>query len=257
VRWPGIVHRCYRNSRSATAVTAAMLSVHSVARTWQARVDAYVALSEFARARFVTGGIPASRVVVKPNFLDPDPGVGMHRGEYALFVGRLSAEKGVAVLLQAWARLERRMALKVVGTGPFSPPPDCGQAAVEWLGRASPRRVLELMKEARFLLFPSEVYENCPMTLIQAFATGLPVVASGHGSIGEMVRDRESGRHFQPGDPVDLARTIAALIDRPETLEAMMRQSRQAYEARYTADRNYDRLRQVYDVAFEHARAAA
>ena len=257
VPWPGVLHKCYRNSRAASGVTAVMLSLHSAARTWTSHVDTYVALSEFARGKFIAGGIPAARLVVKPNFLVEDPGAGRHKGGFALYVGRLSPEKGVGLLLRAWSAIGRALPLKVVGSGPLDAQVRDAGPDVEWLGAQPPARVLELMKQASLLVFPSEVYENCPMTLIQAFAAGLPVVATGHGSIAEMVSDGVTGRHFVPGDADGLIRAVTTLAGDRDALAAMGVSARRTFEQLYTAERHYEQVRHLYQGAVQYLRAAA
>jgi len=257
VRWPGVVHGCYRDSRSASGVTAVMLTLHAAARTWTDHVDAYVALSEFARSRFIAGGLPRSRIVVKPNFLLDDPGVGPHDQNYALYVGRLSPEKGIDLLMRAWSVVGQRIPLKVVGSGPLEHVVRGGVTGVEWLGALPRRRVLALMQRASLLVFPSEVYENCPITLIQAFAAGLPIVASGHGSIGEMVGDGVTGWHFVPGDVSDLIRVVNAAAEDAEQRRARGCEARRLFEARYTGDENYRRLSALYAAVTQRPSAVA
>lgn len=256
VRWPGVVHGCYRNSRSASGVTAVMLSLHAAARTWTHHVDTYVALSEFARARFISGGLPSARIVVKPNFIVDDPGAGAHDEDYVLYVGRLSPEKGIELLMRAWSVVGRRIPLKVVGSGPLEQVVG-GVPGVEWLGPLPRHGVFALMQRASVLVFPSEVYENCPITLIQAFATGLPVVASGHGSIGEMVGDGVTGWHFAPGDVSDLIRVVNAATEDAEQRRARGCAARGLFEARYTRDENYRQLSAVYASALQRPGAVA
>ena len=181
VPWPGVVHACYRQSRAASAVTAAMLATHRALGTWQNAVDVYIALTNFARAKFIEGGLPAERLAVVPNFLAADPGAGSHAGRFALFVGRLSPEKGLGTLLTAWRALAGALPLKIVGSGPLEATLDRTVPGTEWLGRQSAENVLALMREAAFLVVPSECYEGMPMAVVEAFASGLPVVASGHG----------------------------------------------------------------------------
>ena len=120
ITWPGVVHKCYRGSRAASGVVTAMLTTHRALRTWRKKVDVYIALTEFARRKFIEGGLPAGKIIVKPNFVYPDPGPGEGEGGFALFVGRLSFEKGVGTLLAAWEHLDRRIPLKIVGDGPLT-----------------------------------------------------------------------------------------------------------------------------------------
>jgi glycosyltransferase involved in cell wall biosynthesis len=255
--WPGVAHKCYRNSRSASGVTAAMLSLHGMAGTWTSHVDTYIALSEFARSRFLAGGIPATRLVVKPNFLNDDPGAGAHTGHYALYVGRLSPEKGIALLTRAWSVVGSRLPLKVVGSGPLEGLVSSTGRGIEWLGPQPRARVMELMRDAALLVFPSEVYENCPMTLIEAFAAGLPVVASGHGSIGEIVRDGVTGLHFRPGDVNQLTDAVMTLADDPVRRAGLGVAARCTFERTYTAEHNYEQLSRIYESALQRRRVAA
>lgn len=249
VPWPGLVHRCYRQSRAATGTVAAMLVVHRLLRTWSRMVDVYVALTEFARRKLIAGGLPADRIVVKPNFVFPDPGPGDGAGGYGLFVGRLSAEKGVATLLAAWERLGGKIPLKVVGDGPEAPRVRAAiqrLPSVEWLGQRPAADVSALMAGAALVVVPSEWYEAFPRVVVEAFASGTPVAASDLGSLAELVEDGRTGLLFRPGDPGDLAARVEWLWAHRDRAAAMRREARAEYEAKYTADRNYERLMAIY-----------
>ena len=246
--WPGILHGCYRSSRAATAALAGMTAVHAAAGTWSRAVDVYVALTRFARARFVEGGLPAAKIVVKPNFVWPDPGWGPGRCGYALFAGRMSEEKGLATLAAAWKLLDGALALKVAGDGPLAGILD-GVPGVEWLGRRTREEVLGLMQEASFLVFPSLCYEGLPMAILEAFACGLPVIASRRGAMAEVIEDGRTGLLFRPSDAGDLAATVAWAATHPTELSRMRREARAEFESRYTAGLNYQALIEVYERA--------
>jgi glycosyltransferase involved in cell wall biosynthesis len=255
---PAMFHKCYRGSRPATAAVAAMLTVHRAAGTWRRKVDLYIAVSEFGRRKFIEGGLAADRIVVKPNFVSPDPGVGASCGDYALFVGRLSAEKGIGILASAWSELSD-IPLIVAGDGPL--------AGTEWprgvtaLGRQPRERILALMREARVLIFPSQWYEGAPMTIVEAFACGLPVIASNLGSMAEMVAHERTGLLFHPGDAADLARKVRWAFEHPQAVDAMRAAARREFEEKYTAESNYKMLIGIYEEAIErkrrHARSGA
>lgn len=161
--WPAVAHGCYRGGRPATAVAAAMVSAHGAVGTWAGKVDAYVAPTEFAREKLVRGGLPPEKVHVKPNFVSPDPGPG-DGGGYALFVGRLSEEKGLGVLLAAWERMGAAAPeLRIVGDGPLAPVVARAAASnprLRRMGRRTPAETRRLMKGAAVLVLPSEVYET-------------------------------------------------------------------------------------------------
>ncbi len=247
--WPGILYGCYRGNRAATAAVAAMLALHRWRNTWTERVDCYIALTEFSQQKFIQGGLPADRIVVKPNFVYPDPGLRTGEGEYTLFVGRLSPEKGVLTLLEAWQRLGDRIPLEIAGDGPGRAAMEAaakGLGQVQFLGRLAHERTIAAMKQARFVVLPGACYENFPVTIAEAFACGVPVIASRLGAKAEIVSDRHTGLHFTPGDAADLAAKVEWAWSHPREMEAMGRAARAEYEAKYTAERNYEMLMEIY-----------
>lgn len=243
---PAIRHRCYRDSLPATTAVAGMLAIHRAAGTWERLVDVYIALSEFARRKFIEGGLPAERIKIKPNFLASDPGMGRGDDGYALFVGRLSEEKGVPLLAQAWRRLSG-IPLVVAGDGPLD--------SLEWpadvmpVGFQSREQIFDLMRGARVLIFPSICYECSPLTLIEALACGLPVIGSNLGSIPEYVTHKKTGLLFRPGDVEDLVQQVRCAFAHPEELRDMRLAARREYEQKYTAERNYKMLMDIYAMA--------
>jgi glycosyltransferase involved in cell wall biosynthesis len=260
ITWPGVVHKCYRGSRAASGIVAAMLTTHRVLGTWTEMVDVYIALTEFARLKFVEGGLPAEKMVVKPNFVYPDPGPGEGRGGYALFVGRLSREKGVGTLLAAWERLDRRIPLKVVGDGPLRE--QVAEAAnrhpcVEYLGYRAAEEVQALLKEASILVFPSEWYEGFSRVAAEAFATATPMVAADIGAAAELIEHDHTGLGFRPGDPEALATQVGWFFSHPEEHARMRREVRAEYEAKYTAEQNYRMLTEIYESTLERKETSA
>lgn len=248
--WPGVYHSCYRESRPASAVTATMLAFHRILRTWRNTVDAYITLTEFARQQFIDGGLPAQKIVVKPNFVDPAPAPGDGKGGFALYVGRLSVEKGLDTLLDAWEILGEAIPLKIVGDGPLVDlVKDAANRSpqVSWLGRRPMAEVYDLMGQASFLVFPSKWYETFGRVAIEAFAKGTPVVASNIGAISELVTSGSTGIHFRPGDAQDLAEKIIYLLAHPQILATMRQHARSEFEQRYTPEHNYKQLMKIYN----------
>ena len=252
VPWPGVLHACYRDRAHSLAV-AAMLSLHRGLETWRRKVGVFVTLTEFARSKFIQGGLPAERVVVKPNFVPDDPEAGKGAGNYALYVGRLSAEKGIATLLAAWTDLAGALELVVVGDGPLRPTPDRHPAGISFRGRVARGEVYRLMGEAKFVVVPSEVYETFGRVIVEAFAAGTPVLAAKIGALAELVADGSTGLVFEPGNPDDLRRKAASLLREPERLNVMRRQARAEYERKYTPERNYQMLLEIYERARRYA----
>jgi glycosyltransferase involved in cell wall biosynthesis len=241
--WRGVARACYRGSRPASAALAGMLALHRGLGTYRNKVARYIALNEFCRGKFIEGGLPAERVVVKPNFVDfaapePEPRAGL------LFVGRLSVEKGVSTLAEAAALLSDAT-LRVAGDGPEASLLD-GLVGVTRLGSLPSEVVRQEMSRAAALVVPSIWYENFPRTIVEAFACGLPVIASRIGALAEIVRDGETGLLFEPGNARDLGDKLAWALAHPEQMAAMGRNARAQYEAEFSAEVNYRRLMEIY-----------
>jgi len=252
IPWPGVLHACYRGSRAGSAVVAGMLTTHRLLRTWENVVDAYIARTNFSRDKLVEGGLPANRIAIVPSFA-PDPGSsGDGRGRFALFAGRLSPEKGIHTLLSAWDRLNgSSLPLKVAGDGPLRNEVmrRGARGRVEYLGAVSRQAVQALLREAAFLVFPSDCYENFPLVIVEAFASGVPVVASGIGAMAEVIEDGRTGIHFSPGDPEDLAANVEWMAGHPTEMARMKCEARAEYLSKYTPERNYELLMGIYDRA--------
>lgn len=252
IPYPGVLHGCYRESRPASAGVAAMMVAHRALKTWTHTVDYFIALTEFARQKFIEGGLPAHKIIVKPNFVAPDPGVGQGDGGFMLYVGRLSVEKGLDTLIEAWRRLEHPVPLKIVGDGPLAGlVTEAAQQldTVEWLGRRPMTEVHQLMGQATAVVFPSKWYETFGRVAVEAFAKGTPVVAANIGAIAELVKSGYTGQLFCPGDPDDLATQVKWVVEHPAAVQTMRHQARAEFEAKYTAAANYRRLIDIYDKA--------
>lgn len=252
IPWPALRYRCYRDSFLATGVVTTMQVVHRILGSWQKQVDRFIAVTEFSRQKFVAGGLPAAKIAVKPNFLVSDPGIGVGNENYALFVGRLSPEKGLEVLLKAWQSLGQQLPLRIVGTGPLTE--QVHMATVQTpgivaLGRCSSSIVLDLMRHARLLIFPSLWYEGFPRVILEAFAVGLPVVASNLGSMSSLIEHKRTGLHFRPGDSQDLITQVKWLLAHPNELKAMREACRTEFKMKYTAEQNYRILMNIYEDA--------
>jgi len=249
--WRGVQHACYRGSRAATAAVALMLHAHRRRGTWQQEVSTYIALNHFSREKFVAGGLPEDRVVVKPNFVYPDPGYCDAPGEYAVFAGRLSPEKGPHMLLDAWEQMPARVPLLIIGDGPLRRELQArairgGLAHVSFAGRLSRWETMGAIRSARFLLLPSQCYENFPMTVAEAMACGTPVIASRLGAMQEIIEEGRAGLLVSPGDSAELAGRVQWLWSHPRTALRMRREARARFERDYTAERNYELLAQIY-----------
>lgn len=248
--WFGIRHGCYRGSKVATAGVALMLALHRAHKTWLQQIDQYIALTEFARSKFVNAGFPPEKITVKPNFASSDPGRKSNTGSFALFVGRLSPEKGIHTLLDAWHKASLNLPLKIIGSGPASEQlQSCAASSTKqivFMGQVAEEQVLRAMREAQFLIFPSELYENFPLTIVEAFACGLPVIASDLGAMREIVKNKWTGLLFRAGDSEDLARKIEWACNHLGEMQQLGKQARAEYLHKYTADKNYQILINIY-----------
>lgn len=239
--YQAVLHRCYRNSYPGSLALARMIDLHRRRGTWHRTVGRFIALTDFSRSRFVAGGFPAGRIAVIGNSpgapFAPAPAPGNGPREGALYVGRLSEEKGIAALLKIWRR--DWPPLRVIGDGPDRPALDTavreGRAVA--LGTLGPEEIAAEMRRAALCVLPSRCYENFPMTLAEACASGLPVAASRIGALAELVEDGRTGRVFDPFDPADMERSIADALSDPVRLGDWGTAARRYYEAHLTRER--------------------
>ena len=238
-----VLHGCYRGSRLGSLAVARMIDVHRRSGTWTEDVDRFVALTSFAKTRFVAAGLPAERIAIKPNGLvDPGrPSGGARSG--ILYVGRLSPEKGVLVLGAA-ARLAR-VPVAMLGDGPLA-----GELArlggPSLLGAGDRGAVGAAMAGALALAVPSLWYEGLPMVIAEAFAAGTPVIASRIGALSDIVEDGVTGLLVRPGDAADLARAADWLADHPVEAARMGAAARAAFEERWSEEITTASLLSIY-----------
>lgn len=247
--WHGVVHRCYRGSLFASTAAAVSISVHQGRQTWERHVDLFLALTEFAKGRFIAGGLTGEKIRVKPNFV-PDPGPRPRRPSVSsilLFVGRLSREKGVDRLLDAWERLPSpAFELVVVGDGPMRSSLEARAVpGVRFTGSLDQGQVRKWMREARTLVFPSIWYEAQPIVVLEALASGLPVLGSALGAIPELLEGLGPGWTIPSEDAGAWIEALLGLEDDQKVDEAG-RRARATYEDQFTPRIGLALLERVY-----------
>jgi glycosyltransferase involved in cell wall biosynthesis len=252
---PGILNGCYRNSRVQTAGLAFMIYVHHFMKTWQNQVDVYVVLSAFAMKKFQELRFPSTRFSIKPNFIGNTTRPSFQDRGYGVFIGRLGEEKGLEGLLEA-LRDCPEIHLKILGDGPrrqsiLDKIKNYHLNNVQFVGLLSHEGCMDYLTNAQFLVFPSIWYEGMPMVVLEAMATGKPVIASRIGVLPEMVQDKVSGLLFEPGSVRDLVDKLKCVTRQPMEAREMGKRARRVFEARYTAAKNYEMLIGIYQSAIQ------
>jgi glycosyltransferase involved in cell wall biosynthesis len=234
--WRGVWHRCYRDSAAASAAVAASV-VTARASGWARDVDLFLVPSEFARERLVAGGLPRAKLRVKPHFV-PDPGprtTSPSASQMVLYVGRLSVEKGVNVLLEAWrSHAPKSLQLVVVGRGPLEEQlRSLAGSNVQFTGHLDPDEIRRRMLQARSLVFPSLAYETFGLVAVEALAAGLPVLASEGGSVSEVVSGLGSNWLAAASDADAWGRRLIRLAD-DRAVDVAGALGRRLYEERFS-----------------------
>jgi glycosyltransferase involved in cell wall biosynthesis len=266
--WPGVIHRCYRDSLLASGMVARMIIANRTLHTWETRVNAFIALSEHSRSKFIAGGIPEDKIFVKTNFLEDigEPQQPPSSSSTVLFVGRLAPEKGVDVLLRAWSIIRARKPgrLLIVGDGPgradlekYAHSLRLDSGDVEFMGARPYKDVLEELVKARAVVLPSLCFENCPRTLLEAFCCGRPAIVSRLGALDEMVRHMVDGLKFEAGNDRALADALSILLSEPALADRLGCNARAEYLSRYTPRKNFEMLTSIYHFALGQSRSMA
>lgn len=245
---------CYRNSKLYSFSIASANAIHRAFGTWGKSIDAFIALTEFGKKKFIECGLPENKIFVKPNFLSDPPEPSFAHRDYVIFLGRLSHEKGLSILIDAAKVLNNSavpLKFKIVGDGPLMKDlKDKVKAEkinrIEFTGRKTFHECMGLLRDARFMIMPAVCYENFPMAIREAFACGKPVITSRLGAMAELVKDGQTGLLFEPGDPEDLAAKIRWMLENHDACIAMGKNARKEFEEKYTEKQNYQILMRIY-----------
>ncbi|MFC5263575.1 glycosyltransferase [Kribbella qitaiheensis] len=255
IAWRGVLHGCYRESKVQSLPLATGISVHNSLHTWRRYVTTLVAPSEFVRSRYVAGGFDPEQIVVKPHAVPQAGAVREGAGDSVVFLGRLQEDKGFADLLQAWDSSLGE--LVVIGDGPLRGEAEAlaqRNPSVRVLGQLPWVECMEVLRSARVVVVPARSYETFGLVVVEAFAHGVPVVASRIGALAELVDDGETGALTEPGDPEGLRKALGWLVD-PTTSIACGQRARQVYLDRFTPERDLEATERIYTDAI--ARRAA
>jgi glycosyltransferase involved in cell wall biosynthesis len=249
--WWSVSKKVYRNSAAGTLAVAAMIEFHKWAGTWSGKVGRFIALTDWAKQMFIEGGLPAERIVVKPNCIARPPAFGGHQRSGGLFVGRLDEQKGIEILLRAWRQID--YPLRIIGDGPLSNlVAHHVDERIVYLGR-QPREVVQReMQAAKFLVLPSQGCEMFPMTILEAFSNGLPVICSDLPSLRGLVEPHVTGINFPQGDANALAHRVKWAISNSTALEEQGRHAHAIYEDRYTPEVNFNQRMGIYRGLMSH-----
>ncbi len=257
--WPAVQYGCYRNSRIETALVGFINTFHKIIGTWQDKIDIFITLTEFSRRKLIEGGIRSEKIYVKPNFMPSNPQRKANIGDFALFIGFLDKHKGIFTLLNAFRKL-KNIPLKIVGDGPQKQRIRTivqkeNLNNIQIIGRIDRSNVLKYMQKARLLIFPSECYEGFPVTIVEAMASGLPLIVSGIGAMAEIIQHGKNGLHFLSGNPSSLADAVNEVWNDDKLTTKLSEKSREKFERLYTPKRNYEILMNIYNRAIETAKS--
>lgn len=237
--------KVYKESYFGTAILVFATELHKRVGTWKYAVDGYIALTQFSKEKYVEAGWPAEKIFVKPNFVCNPGEVSNSREKYALFVGRLSDDKGIDFLLEVFSK--SNLSLKIAGDGPLIDlVKDCQSTNIEYLGRLSKEDVSARMKEASCLVMASTWYEGFPMVIVEAMAHGLPIVVPKLGNMASVVEHGINGLHYEPKNTDDLLASIDVLLSDKEKNHQLSCGARNTYLRNYTEDINRAQLLGIY-----------
>jgi len=255
-RKAAVLNRCWKNSYLYSAILTKTIDRFYDKGILEKKIGRFIALSQFSKDKFVECGFNEKRISIKSNFLKNDPKTSQRKKSFALYVGGFHSYKGLQTLLKAWNLLKGSFPLKVIGDGPLKNElvPTINRSNIEICGQKSNEEVLQLLKDCSFLIFPSECYENFPLTIVEAYASGVPIVASDIGAMKELIISGKTGLSFKAGDAQDLADKVTTFIEDHSLVEKMGASARLEYEQKYTKEKNYQELIKIYNQTIELSR---
>lgn len=250
-----IRHKCYRNKSSATLAIWLMININRILGTWNKKVTVYIALSSFQKKLLSEAGFPSDKIVVKPNFTFEPSRNTVHtmKDDYVAYIGRLSIEKGIDILLKAWQTIPQ-IPLVIAGNGPLAEyvtdmSRNC--PSIKYIGPVPHENIHSVIAGARCIIVPSICFETMSLVILEAFSLGIPVVASRLGALPEIIEDNLTGFLFTHGDINEMVSKIQLLWHNRELTIRMGKQARAEYERKYSPDVAFDKLIAIYKQAIE------
>ena len=240
-----VKYGCYRNSKIQTFALARMIEKHRKLNTWFEKIDMFISPSNFTRQKYIEGGFPEDKIMVKPNFLIEDSGFNYSSGDYFIFAGRMDELKGIKILNDAAKNFSSDIKIKLAGEVNLEEEIVLDKS-LESIGFIPHNILLEVIKNSIALIFPSTWYETFGVSIIEAFACGKSVIASNHGAMAELIEDGKTGLLFEPGNSKDLAEKINWAYHHKNEMREMGKNARKEYEEKYTAEKNYQQLMNIY-----------
>ncbi|WP_221800278.1 glycosyltransferase family 4 protein [Oceanobacter mangrovi] len=251
--WWAVKRRVYQGSAIGTFFLALMISFHRTLGTWEKRVDVFIALTEFNKIKYVQAGWPEEKIYIKPNFSIGPGGDFPERQSYALYVGRLSEEKGIPFIVSAF-RENPRLNLKIIGCGPLEMLVSGKEKNIEYLGERSRDEVTDYMKSASCLVMASTWYEGFPMVIVEALSCGLPVVVPQRGNMSGVIKNGVTGLHYKPEDRDSFISEVSEVLSNIELRDELSKSALEEYRCQYTTSQNLESLESIYKVAITRSR---
>ncbi|MDC0249424.1 glycosyltransferase [Flavobacteriales bacterium] len=241
-----VADKVYRDSYFGTYAVARMIEYHKRNKTWETKVSQFIALTDFAKSKFIETGFLDHTISVKPNFVD-DYGADNKKEDYFLFIGRLSEEKGIDLLLNTF--MHNGEPLQIIGNGPKEKRViniASKYTNITYLGFQDKVFIMQKLKKARALIFPSICYETFGMAIIEAFSAATPVIGPNIGAPNEIINHKENGLIYEVGDMEDLNHKISLFNNEVSLQKKLSKGARSSYELKYTAEKNYNILMDIY-----------
>ena len=252
--WRAISHKCVKDSRLASFLLVLRMYFEKFTRIYLKNIDLFIAPSSFLKKKYVENGFPPHKIVVLKPFISLKKyKPRLSPGDYVLYFGRLHPQKGVQLLIEAASSLEN-IPFKIVGAGKDKESlvgliQEKKLKNVEMVGPKYGNALIDIIRNAAFVVVPSLSYENAPYTVLEAFALGKPVIASNLGGLPELVRDQKTGLLFNPGDKDDLKEKIVSLFFNSCLIRTMGLQARLLVEKSFSLESHYEGLMEIYKKA--------
>lgn len=226
IKWPGVMHRCYRNSYLQS-------TVHAMAQYWyhlkqyQSYIHHYFVLTHFQKSKLIDFGLNPQQLLLKPNFIMPQIEhyrTDIEREGY-VFIGRIESGKGIEYLLKNWVTLPKHFVLRIIGSGEDLEKlqDKYAQENIIFLGKLEHVKAMQLLQKAKYLIHTSLYYETFGLTILEAMSCGVPVIGFNIGTRKDFIVHEENGLL---SDEDKLRETLLSSFEHPRYMDM----SKNAYE---------------------------